>query len=997
MRFWTIGLSIFFSMLLCRQVKGNGYERGTPFFIQYSSDIYRAHDRNQDVVCDGKGNVYFANLEGVLKYDGSSWFLITTPGISRITALAVGIDGRVYAGGLHVAGFLEENGNGESEFRAYWPDSPAQGKIGEVEKICIEKNKVIFVASEMLLVVEQDSVYQRERREEEEKKDLAGCYLPDGRRLVASESGLWVKAGTQEIKLTLPGLPEDVLVNDILKTPDGQIIIATAAYGVFILSGDLQLRSVVDENKGLMSNVINGLADDEKGSVWLATGKGVVRLLYSAMFRTFTEKEGLTGEVISVVRYNGKLYTGTYRGVFYWDAETGKFRPVPGITQACWQLSVDDKGRLWAATSHGVFRIEEGTARSVSHYFTMCVGIGDEIYTGEQNALYSNEWKDGRLIRKECLELGQVNQIVTDKKGIVWVATISGDIGKIIHTDSGKFIRALHGLKNDGGNRIYLLQGELLITAEDGFYREMGKDSVVKFAFCKDTLESDWWPGLCVEDKEGKIWLTRGDGKMVRVMEQGSVFEKYSVRLKALEDYAIRVIYPEQNGVVWLGGSFGLIRADLEMSDVCYRHLPEVYIREFKHSPDKPRNVAFRFATDAADLVGQLKFSCRLRGVDRDWGDWQENRSEEYKRLPYGSYVFQVRVRDIFGRIGYSPEIGFEVPAPYYLRWPAVSFYVLSLVFMVLLAVRWRTGRLLRDKLRLEKEIESRTIEVRRQRDEIKEKSFHLEQTLSRLQQTQNELIRQEKMATIGKLTQGLVDRILNPLNYIGNFALLSVNLTGEASRIMAEEGEKIPSDIRIELNEMMELLKANLEKIILHGESTARVLKAMEEILKEKKCVLKPVEIGEFCRENLKIFQEYWKKELEEKEIEVELRNIPEERMAEMDREQFGKVLISILNNSLSALLKKGERVKFRPRLVVGLENAEKSVKIAVHDNGVGIESQVLDKVFDPFFTTRTTTEAAGVGLYLSREVVLNHGGKIGIHSEQGVGTTVWIEISVL
>lgn len=115
------------------------------------------------------------------------------------------------------------------------------------------------------------------------------------------------------------------------------------------------------------------------------------------------------------------------------------------------------------------------------------------------------------------------------------------------------------------------------------------------------------------------------------------------------------------------------------------------------------------------------------------------------------------------------------------------------------------------------------------------------------------------------------------------------------------------------------------------------------------------------------------------------------------MDREQFGKVLISILNNSLSALLKKGERVKFRPRLVVGLENAEKSVKITVHDNGVGIEPQVLDKVFDPFFTTRTTTEAAGVGLYLSREVVLNHGGKIGIHSEQGVGTTVWVEISVL
>ena len=97
-----------------------------------------------------------------------------------------------------------------------------------------------------------------------------------------------------------------------------------------------------------------------------------------------------------------------------------------------------------------------------------------------------------------------------------------------------------------------------------------------------------------------------------------------------------------------------------------------------------------------------------------------------------------------------------------------------------------------------------------------------------------------------------------------------------------------------------------------------------------------------------------------------------------------LSKTLMSMLGNAVYAIVKKALRETFEPTITLRVTQNEQAVIITIRDNGVGIEETIIDKIFDPFFTTKTTGEASGVGLYLSREIIQNHGGDITVTSEK-------------
>lgn len=120
-------------------------------------------------------------------------------------------------------------------------------------------------------------------------------------------------------------------------------------------------------------------------------------------------------------------------------------------------------------------------------------------------------------------------------------------------------------------------------------------------------------------------------------------------------------------------------------------------------------------------------------------------------------------------------------------------------------------------------------------KNEIEEKSLKLEKALKELGQAQDELVRQEKMATVGKLTQGLIDRILNPLNYINNFSHLTSGLLKDLYQNLESVKELLDEDTYLDSVDVINMMRDNLEKIEEHGSNTTRVLKAMEEILRDR------------------------------------------------------------------------------------------------------------------------------------------------------------------
>ena len=296
-----------------------------------------------------------------------------------------------------------------------------------------------------------------------------------------------------------------------------------------------------------------------------------------------------------------------------------------------------------------------------------------------------------------------------------------------------------------------------------------------------------------------------------------------------------------------------------------------------------------------------------------------------------------------------------------YQKKEELVYYLVGAVVLLFL-LKYYTQFRLRKRQFVSNLVEQRTMELRFQRDAMQAESEKLSRALSALADAQDELVRKERLASIGQLTKGLVDRILNPLNYINNFA----HLTG------------------------------NLDKIAKHGDNTVRIVKAMEELLKDHSANRTCVDINDLCKVNLDILRKNYAKEIEKNQVDLSFSGLSVPLTIEVNIDQMGKALLQILDNSIYAVLKKLGEPGYQPSVSLVLRIQADKLQVVIRDNGVGIEETIKTKVFSPFFTTKPTAEAAGTGLYLSREVVLNHKGTIAIESEKDKYTEVTITLPI-
>ncbi|WP_102407850.1 sensor histidine kinase [Parabacteroides bouchesdurhonensis] len=350
----------------------------------------------------------------------------------------------------------------------------------------------------------------------------------------------------------------------------------------------------------------------------------------------------------------------------------------------------------------------------------------------------------------------------------------------------------------------------------------------------------------------------------------------------------------------------------------------------------------------------------------------------------------RIQALEILSLVGLVGMAIFVFKEKYDLVYYCIGIIILLYVYKFFTNVR------LRKKEFLSNIVEARTNELRSQRDTIQAESQKLSQALAALADAQDELVRKERLASIGQLTQGLVDRILNPLNYINNFSSLSVSLAKDIRMNMEED---VKNDNHANFNdssELLLLLSGNLDKITKHGDNTVRIVKAMEELLKDRSGNRTTVEINELCKVNLGILKRNYKDEIDRNQILIHYSELTAPLTMELNIEQMGKALQHILNNSMYAVLKKAGSSEYLPAISLFLGIKADKLQIIIRDNGVGIEDNIKSKVFSPFFTTKTTAEAAGTGLYLSREVVLNHKGTIEIASEKDRFTEVTISLPI-
>ena len=938
--------------------------QGLPFFRNYLPEEYDAHNRNFDILADPEeGVVYVANFEGLLIYDQATWDIKHTPGITRVTALYKDTDGIIWTGGYNYMGYLELN---EVKDIAFHPLEGIVNLRSEVNKIWEANGVLLFstVDNEVYRVDENDTwtkVVDGTASILQERQDGLQSYSIDH---------------TQRLQLV-----------------DNFYAVAAEGKGISFTDGEGNVIFSFTEENGLINNNINRMAYDGKGMLWGATDNGVFSIMVPSAYSRYTATEGLRGEVLSMYVLNNQLYVGTMAGLF--KQEGTHFVQIPGFDLACWQLTRRGDALL-AATSNGVYRINGNKVEHLTTASTTSLLLGnDGFYSGEIDGVYFNS----RFEHTKVLNMENVTAMLLDQEGTLWLRNLYGEVGKT--SFNGKLFANTEYTRNED-----------LAT----FIYQDGKVKVITV----DDEEPFSYPGFSYADDNGVLWLTDRESKNLYAYKDGRRMDEYDEILSPLKDYNVRAMVLK-DGMLWIGGNYGLVVLDITRPDplltadneldICtvrisndslvwagFDKAPEA----LRNLPSTERHLTITYALHFESLVGQTLYRYKLN--NNSWTTWSENQSIEFVNLSYGSYNLVVQALDAKGKLWEAEPLNFRIKSPIYLTWYMGVVYLLLFVMFVIAVARWRTRRLEKEKMKLEGIVQERTAEVVKQRDEIvkqkdeiEEKSASLQKALNDLETAQQQLIRQEKMATAGKLTQGLIDRILNPMNYINNFSKLSSGLIKDLKANVEDEEEHMDKENFEDTMDVLDMLAQNLEKVEQHGLSTTRTLKAMEEILKDRSGGMQEMNLAELLNINFEMMNKYYEKDIKECHIVTKL-DCPYDSIRMMgNSEQLSKSIMSLLGNSIYSLVKKSQRVQFQPEVVLKVERLEDKVKLTVHDNGVGIEQTIIDKIFDPFFTTKTTGEASGVGLYLSHEIIQNHGGNIRVESVKDEFAEFVIEIPLL
>ena len=900
-------LPLVFCLLPLSKIMADG--RGVPFFRNFSSKEYIAHNRNFDIACDDYGTVFVANFEGLLYYDGATWRKIHTPGISRVTRLTRGDNGRIWVGGYNVFGYLRSDNQGRIQIHTIVSDAD-RGAISEVDNIKVDNGKVyVHTTADKTYEVVDDKAL-RERTE--------------------SEETIFTN-NTDSVSL--------------LKMPLDIKLRYSHTYGMDF-GNSRYAFAPLSETDGLISNAINRAVSNHTHMVWGATDNGIFAVEALSPYGQIGEKEGLKGEVNCIGQLAGTYYIGTMKGLYRLNGN--RIQMVADIDLACWQLTRVSDDKMLAATSQGLYLI---TPNGIQHI------------TGDNTFSVCHDSKQG------CYVTGEVD-------GVYYVSTLGK---KTMVLPLEKVTKIHHANKKFTVESIYGEQWELSFSNSNSGIKVSDR-CIRQSADVKD-------PKLKYTDPSGTLWITDPEGRNLKASTTNKQSATLSPWMYPFTKRALNCLYASEDGKMWAGGDFGVIILDTRMvKELKQQPNLRPYIRQViamgdsvmwgGYSPKdmKPRfevegitlpsscnQLNVTFSTLNTSIICPTEYRYRINGGR--WSLWSYHNEVEINNLDYGSSSIEIQARDIFGRVSEISTIKWSVEKPFYLQWWAYFIYLLILVAIIQRLMLHRTRRLKAEKAKLESLVAERTSDLKR---------------------TQDDLVRMERTAAVGKLTQGLIDRILNPINYINNFSKLTSGLAQDLMADIEDEKERISEDCYEDCTDIIQMMKTNLKKIEDHGISTTRTLRAMEAMLNSHIGSMAQHDLISLCRQTVAVVSEYHKDAIAEYHINIKCDMPNQQMIVNIDAGSIKNALIALFNNSIYSVVKKVKigSSNYIPEIVLSLP--EEGTGIIIRDNGMGIGENIINKVFDPFFTTKPTGEAAGVGLYLVRNIINDHHGKISVESQQ-------------
>jgi len=535
---------------------------------------------------------------------------------------------------------------------------------------------------------------------------------------------------------------------------------------------------------------------------------------------------------------------------------------------------------------------------------------------------------------------------------------------------------------------------------------------------------------LMVEDQEGYIWMNNLTGltRLDPLTETVEYFEIPLDRFRSLDSFPASlpngdIIFPGQGNYLRFDPSdlrstqpvgetiITSVQAGTESYELLYSEVEEDIEIE---SAQNTLTFSF-FGLDYRDPVS-INYRYRILGAENErWTEVGTQRSVFIPNLPAGGYTFEVQSGSQFGSFnGQTASLNFSILPPWWNTIPAYIVYLLLIGGLI-----FGIDRRQRKKL-IQKERE-------RAREKELEQAREIEKAYKNLKAAQEQLVQQEKLASLGQLTAGIAHEIKNPLNFVNNFSELSLELldeireeirqmTGdgrpesEKGKVKSEspspagegrgEGEQ-GSDPDLIL-EILNDIETNLKTIHKHGSRADSIVKSMLQHSRGGTGSMEPADLNGIIKEYVNLCFHGMRAGKHPINVDIDLQlddsigNVP------LIAEDFCRVIVNLVNNAFDAMREKqGSGTKeqgtggYQPKLTIRTHQKDGAVTVEVEDNGPGIPDGMKDKILQPFFTTKKGTEGTGLGLSITNDIIKAHGGNLSIQSDSK-GSTFVITIPV-
>jgi ligand-binding sensor domain-containing protein/signal transduction histidine kinase len=926
---------------------------------------------------DSRGNIWFATPQGIVKYDRKTYTLYS-------------------------------NQNGLPQNRVWWINNLAD---------CIfeDSRHNIWMATNAGLVRFADGNMKTFTKSDGLLENRVFVIIEDstGTLWFVTRSG--INSLTNGILTSYPSPDPFGTINDYAVDKDNDILLATE-HGLYRFA-DSSYDHFGKEN-GLSDELCRSILTDEEGSIWIGTDSGGLYRLREGKFVTYGKDRGLKDEITTSVLEDSK-------GILWLGTMTGGLAKLSGGTTTVIDKEQGVRGRinivreapdgtLWFGADDGLHTLRNGRiARVPTAAGLDSADLRDLIFRKSGEMVVADLRSVFRLKDKHFEKFfpeeiqGGISLMVEDAQENLWIGTYGNGLYRYGKTG------LTHFSEDQGftGSRIYGLypdrDGSVWIgTAENGLFRF--RDN--KFSqFTPQTGLFDYGVAGIIEDDVGWMWFSGNKG-VYRIKKQALddfasgkstsySYDAYGTAdgMRSRETNALGHpnLWKMKDGRIVFTTVAGAAIVDPARIRI-NRVPPRVVIENFSADnttqdlqsaitlPPGTGNLEFRYVGLTFIGSDRVQYRYKLDGYETNWVNPGNRNAAFFTHLGPGDYTFHVLAANadgVWDSTGASVSFTIQ-PHFYESRW-FYAFTLLGFLFGGPSIYLLRVRQLKRREAELAGMVDVRTKELRGALDNLKE--------------TQNQLVLSEKMASLGQLTAGIAHEIKNPLNFITNFAVLSRDLTRDLRQELEAERDRVDKARAIEIEGILKDLEQNVDKINEHGKRADSIVRGMLLHSRGKAGERQETDMNALLAEYTNLAYHGMRAQDHSFNVKLETEFDPSVGKVSVVPQDLSRAFLNIVNNACYAA---NERRKtsangFNPIVKVTTRNLQDSIEIRVKDNGTGIPQNILDKIFNPFFTTKPSGAGTGLGLSLSYDIITQeHKGEIRVDSKEGDYTEFIIKI---